>query len=58
VTKISKLTHIIAIIGAAATAFLLTPAGQAIIHQYPKLAPIAGAIATLFAVYHNPKSAA
>jgi hypothetical protein len=57
-TKISKVTHIIAIIGAGVTAFVLTPAGQALIHQYPKLAPIAGAIATLFAVYHNPKSAA
>jgi hypothetical protein len=56
--KISKLTHILAIAGAAITAFVLTPAGQAIIHQYPKLAPIAGAVATLFAVYHNPKVAA
>jgi hypothetical protein len=58
VTKISKLTHLMAIAGAAIAAFAMTPAAQAIIHQYPKLAPVLAAILTLGSIYHNPKAAA
>jgi len=48
------ITHVFAFIGAAVWAFLATPAGQAVLHQYPILSAIIGALGTVGLVYHNP----
>jgi hypothetical protein len=48
------ITHVYAVIVAAASAFLATPAGIALLHQYPKLVPIIAGLAGLAALYHNP----
>lgn len=50
-----KLTHIIAVILTAATAFLVTPAGIALVHQYPIVAALAAALAVA-TTYFNPKA--
>lgn len=50
------ITHIYAAIAAAVGAFLVTPAGQSVLMQYPKLASIIGAIAVIAGVYHSPKT--
>lgn len=47
------ITHIYAIVAAAVGAFLLTPAGAAVLQQYPKLASLL-AVATVLGLYHNP----
>jgi len=57
-TKFSKLTHVLAITGAAIAGFAMTPAGQAIIHQYPKLSPVLAAVLTIAGIYRDPKAAA
>jgi hypothetical protein len=49
-----KVTHVLAAISAAIVAFSVTPAGQAVIHQYPVLSGIAGALGAISAWYHNP----
>jgi hypothetical protein len=49
-----NITHVFAFIGASVWAFLATPAGQAVLHQYPILSALAGAVSTVFVVYHNP----
>ena len=48
------ITHVFAVIGAAAWGFLATPAGQAVLHQYPILSALVGAVSTVFVVYRNP----
>jgi len=50
----SKLTHIFALLGAAVWGFLATPAGQAVLHQYPILSALSGAVSTVVMVYRNP----
>ena len=50
----SKLTHIFALLGAAVWGFLATPAGQAVLHQYPILSALSGAVSTIVMVYRNP----
>lgn len=52
---IRKATHIFAAALVLASAFAVSPAGQALIHQYPVLSGVAAAIAALVAVYHNPQ---
>ena len=51
---ISKVTHVVAGIFAALAAFALTPAGEAIIKQYPHLAVIAVLLPTLAGLYKAP----
>ena len=51
-----KATHIFAWGLAAVAAFMVTPAGQALVHQYPIVSGISGVILALAAVYHEPKT--
>jgi len=55
-SKLKWIEHVLAVAGAGVVAFVLSPAGQAIAHQYPVLAPIVGAIGFFSAFYHSPKS--
>jgi hypothetical protein len=52
---ISKVTHMVAVAFAALAAFALTPAGEAIIKQYPHLAVIAVFLPTLAGLYKSPQ---
>lgn len=49
------ITHWFAVAIAAIAAFALTPAGHALVAQYPKLTVVFGAAGALAALYHNPK---
>lgn len=49
-----NLTHYLALGLAAVASFVVTPAGQAVIKQYPWSSGLAGVILTLVAVYHIP----
>jgi hypothetical protein len=53
-TKLSKLTHFFAAAVAAAATFFATPAGLALLHQYPHLIPIVGGLAAIGLTYRNP----
>jgi hypothetical protein len=53
---LKTITHILAAAALAVWGFILTPAGQAILNQYPKLASAFAGITTLFALYHSPKA--
>jgi hypothetical protein len=53
--KLKTITHVFAAILAGAVAFAVSPAGQALVRQYPKLAAVVGIITALGAVYHDPK---
>ena len=52
-----KITHVLAVAASAVVVFVVSPAGQALIHQYPILSGIAGVIGALVSVYHDPNSA-
>jgi hypothetical protein len=54
VPSYKTITHVFAVALAAVAGFVVTPAGQAVIHQYPVLSGLAGVILTLAAVYHVP----
>jgi hypothetical protein len=56
-TQLKAVTHVIALGGVAVVGFAATPAGQAVIHQYPKLAAGFAAIGVLMATYHDPNKA-
>jgi len=56
VVSVSKLTHVLAGILATIAAFALTPAGQALIAQYPHLAVVSGLVATLASLYKAPSA--
>jgi hypothetical protein len=51
------ITHVFAVILAGLAAFAVSPAGQAVVHQYPKLSGVVAAIVALSALYHSPKAA-
>jgi hypothetical protein len=51
-----KATHVIAVAVLAAAGFFMTPAGQALVHQYPYIEPLASGLAVVAALYHNPKT--
>lgn len=53
-SKFKKVTHVFAAALAAAAAFVITPAGKALIGQYPIFSAAAAGILALAAVYHNP----
>ncbi|HEX5424370.1 MAG TPA: hypothetical protein VFW94_12540 [Candidatus Acidoferrales bacterium] len=53
-SKFKKVTHVFAVALAAAATFVVTPAGKAIIGQYPILSAAAAGILALAALYHNP----
>ena len=53
---VSKVTHVIAAVLASIAAFALTPAGQALIAQYPHLAVVSGLVATLASLYKAPSA--
>jgi len=55
VTGASKVTHILVGIVAAAAAFVATPAGHALVSQYPALAVVSTAVAIIASLYKNPK---
>lgn len=54
-SKFKTLTHWLAVAGIAVVGFVASPAGQAIVHQYPIVSGIAGIIGLLGALYHSPK---
>ena len=49
-----KITHIFAAVIFTATAFATTPAGQALLHQYPIASAVAAGITTIAGIYHQP----
>jgi hypothetical protein len=55
-SSVKAVTHVVAAILAAGAAFLVTPAGQALVHQYPKLSVVSGLVFTLASLYHDPKA--
>jgi len=52
--NIKTITHFIAAGLAMAVAFAVSPAGQALVHQFPKLAGAVGVLLALGSLYHNP----
>jgi hypothetical protein len=56
-SKIKGLTHVFAVVGLAIVGFVVSPAGQAVVKQYPVTSGIAGAIVALGAIYHQPQTA-
>lgn len=48
-----KITHILAGIGGSIALFLLTPAGKAVLMQYPWITSIIAVLGAL-GLYHNP----
>ncbi len=52
--KISAWTHWLAGAVAAVSAFLASPAGTALLHQYPKLVPIVLGLSAIGLTYRNP----
>lgn len=52
-----KITHVFAVVLAGAVAFAASPAGQALVHQYPVVSAVVGILSALAAVYHDPISA-
>lgn len=53
----SKITHGIAVVLGVATTFLVTPAGEALVKQYPWLTAVSSALGIAL-VYFNPKKGA
>lgn len=53
--KIKPLTHVLAVGIAAAAGFFATPAGLAIVKQYPVLVPVAAGIGVIAALYRTPR---
>lgn len=53
-SQAKKVTHLAAVAIIAIAGFLETPAGKALVSQYPHLAPIASGIGVLVALYSNP----
>jgi len=53
-SKFKKVTHVFAAALAAAAAFVITPAGKALVGQFPLLSAAAAGILALAAIYHNP----
>lgn len=54
---ISKLTHVLALGAAAVYGFILSPAGQAVLKQYPHLEPVVTGIVMIAGLYFSPKAA-
>lgn len=54
-TDASKLTHVLAVAIVAAYGFFQTPAGQAVLTQYPKLVALSTALGLLVTLYINPR---
>jgi hypothetical protein len=54
----TKLTHVLALVGGAVAAFITSPAGLAVAHQYPILVPVFSFVGVVLAVYHSPKATA
>lgn len=52
--KFKSVTHVFAVLVAALAAFAVSPAGQALVKQYPYLSGLAGVVIALSAVYHSP----
>ena len=52
--KFKRITHVCALALAAAAAFFVSPAGQAIVHQYPVLSGVSAVVLALATLYHNP----
>lgn len=53
-SKFKKITHIFAVILGAAAAFIATPAGKALVDQYPLVSAASAGVLALAALYHNP----
>lgn len=54
--KFKKITHIFAVVLGAAATFIATPAGKALVDQYPLVSAVSAGILALAALYHNPVS--
>ena len=52
-----KVTHVAAALFAAAVGFAVSPAGEALVRQYPKLAAVSTLLGLLGSLYHSPKNA-
>lgn len=53
-SKFKNITHVFAVVLAAATTFIASPAGQSLVHQYPVLSPVVMGIVAIAGVYHTP----
>lgn len=54
--KFKNITHWVAAGLTVVAGFAVSPAGQAVIAQYPKLAGVTGLLSVLAALYHDPKA--
>lgn len=54
--NVSAITHVLAVAFSAAVVFVMSPAGQALVKQYPKLSVASGILLAIAAVYHVPTS--
>lgn len=54
-SKFRTISHIYAVIAAAIGGFLVTPAGQAVLAQYPRAASVIASVSTIAAIYHQSK---
>lgn len=54
--KYKKLTHVLAVVIAGVATFFATPAGLAVVKQYPVLAPAVAGLAMIAALYRSPKN--
>jgi len=50
----NKLTHVLAVVLAGAAAFAVSPAGKALVMQYPQLASVVAIVVAISALYHQP----
>lgn len=55
--KFSMLTHFFAMVSIGIGAWFETPAGHAVLVQYPHLVPIIGTIGVIAGLYKNPTGA-
>ena len=53
--RFKRITHLCALGLAAVAAFFMSPAGQELVKQYPKLSGISALTVSLVALYHSPK---
>ena len=54
--KFKAVTHWLAVGLAVVTGFAVSPAGQALVRQYPKASGLFGFLAALGALYHTPRA--
>lgn len=55
-SKFKTVTHLAAVVLATLAAFAASPAGRALVSQYPVLSAASAGVLALAALYHSPKA--